>query len=327
MSLGLYDGIDYIMGKSSKGMGKGKGKSGKGKSGKSRKANSFDIVVTSAANNGNGAALRFDGSTGQFIGNYTSGIDLNDPRDIEVDVFDPSTVLINGGDDNVLRFDGKTGEYIETFIQRPNLNAGGSVFGPDQNYYAGSRSLVAILRFDGETGDFIDEFIDSTTINFPRGFVFGSDGNFYWGNGADPASGSGGGGILQYDGVTGALLNDAFIVDPELSVLDAIDGPDGNIWTTSEFPFRDPNGKGTVRIYNIDDGALLKVLDPGLDADGEPILAAPRGMRFGPDNNLYVSSTGTESVVRFDGETLEFIDTFIKFPNLNGQALNFVPSI
>ena len=49
-------------------------------------------------------------------------------------------------------------------------------------------------------------------------------------------------------------------------------------------------------------------------------------MGFGPDGNLYVSSTGTSSVLRFDGTTGEFMDVFIEFSQLNGQALNFVPS-
>ncbi|MDY7024601.1 MAG: hypothetical protein SWJ54_25180, partial [Cyanobacteriota bacterium] len=144
----------------------------------------FDVVVTSAANNGNSAALQFDGLTGRFIGEFPIGGSLTDPRDIVLDVIDPSTVLINSGDDNVLRFQASNGTFIESFIEFPNLNGGGAVFGPDDNYYIGARSLSAILRFNGQTGEFIDEFIPSEAVDFPRGFVFGSDQNFYLGNGA-----------------------------------------------------------------------------------------------------------------------------------------------
>ncbi|MEB3282458.1 MAG: hypothetical protein VKK42_26420 [Lyngbya sp.] len=287
----------------------------------------FDIVVTSAANNGNSAALRFDGLTGRFIGEFPIGGGLTDPRDIVLEPPDQSTVLINSGDDNVLRFQASDGTFINSFIEFPNLNGGGAVFGPDENYYVGARSLGAILRFNGETGEFIDEFIPSEAVDFPRGFVFGLDGNFYLGNGADPATGTGGGSINQYDGLTGELINSNFVNDPELSPLDVINGLDGNLYVSSEFPFGSDEATGTVRVYDIDDGTLLNVLNAGVDERGEVLLAAPRGIGFGPDNHLYVSSTGTGSLVRFDGTTGEFIDVFIEFPNLNGQALNFVPSI
>ncbi|NET25583.1 hypothetical protein [Okeania sp. SIO1I7] len=286
----------------------------------------FDVVVTSAANNGNDAAIRFDGLTGRLIGEFPNGGGLTDPRDIVQEIDESNTVLINGGNDNVLRFDATTGNFIETFIEFPELNGGGAVFGPDNNYYVGARSLGSIVRFNGQTGDFIDEFIPSELVDFPRGFVFGSDGNFYLGNGADPATGGGGGTVIQYDGLTGEVLNPNFVNDPELSPLDVINGLDGNIYVSSEFPFGQDDSVATVRVYDVDTGALLDVLDAGLDAEGTPILDAPRGLGFGPDGNLYASSTGTGSVVRFDGATGDLIDVFIEFPQLNGQALNFVPA-
>lgn len=286
----------------------------------------FDVVVTSAANNGNNAALRFDGLTGRLIGEFPNGGELTDPRDIVQTIDESNTVLINSGNDDVLRFDATTGNFIETFTEFPELNGGGAVFGPDNNYYVGARSLGAILRFNGQTGDFIDEFIPSELVDFPRGFVFGSDGNFYLGNGADPTTGGGGGTVIQYDGLTGEVLNSNFVNDPELSPLDVINGLDGNIYVSSEFPFGQENSVGTVRVYDIDAGVLLDVLDAGVDAEGVPRLDAPRGLGFGPDGNLYTSSTGTGSVVRFDGATGDFIDVFVDFPQLNGQALNFIPA-
>ena len=286
----------------------------------------FDVVVTSAANNGNDAAIRFDGLTGRLIGEFPNGGELTDPRDIVQEIDGSNTVLINGGNDNVLRFDATTGNFIETFIEFPELNGGGAVFGPDNNYYVGARTLGSIVRFNGQTGDFINEFIPSELVDFPRGFVFGSDGNFYLGNGADPATGGGGGTVIQYDGLTGQVLNPNFVNDPELSPLDVINGLDGNIYVSSEFPFGQDDSVATVRVYNVETGALLDILDAGLDAEGVPILDAPRGLGFGPDGNLYASSTGTGSVVRFDGATGDLIDVFIEFPQLNGQALNFVPA-
>src|SRR5262249_49590763 len=40
-------------------------------------------------------------------------------------------------------------------------------------------------------------------------------------------------------------------------------------------------------------------------------LSSPTGLAFGPDGNLYVASTGTSEVLRYNGMTGEFQDVFI----------------
>lgn len=40
-------------------------------------------------------------------------------------------------------------------------------------------------------------------------------------------------------------------------------------------------------------------------------LQAPRGMKVGPDGNLYISSSRTDEVLRYNAETGEFIDVFV----------------
>lgn len=285
-----------------------------------------DLVVTSAANNGNNQVLRFDGQTGRLLGQFTVGGGVTDPRDILLRESGGEVVYVNSGDNRVLTYNSTTGAFLGTFASFPNLNPGGSVFGPDGNYYVGARSLRTIVRFNGQTGEFIDNFIPPNLVAFPRGFTFGLNGNLYLGNGADPTTGSGGGTILKFNGQTGEVLNANFVSDPELSPLDLITGPDGDIYVSSEFPFGNDNSVGTVRRYDSQTGELLAVLDAGVDEQGRPRLSRPRGIGFGPDNNLYVSSTGTGSVVRFNGTTGQFIDVFAEYPNLNGQALAFVPS-
>ncbi len=46
-------------------------------------------------------------------------------------------------------------------------------------------------------------------------------------------------------------------------------------------------------------------------AAGAGGLRAPTGLTFGPDGNLYVSSSGTNQVLRFDGQTGAFLDVFV----------------
>lgn len=309
---------------------------------------SFDIVVTSGGFNGGiGQALRFS-DTGAFRGALPQTGRLTDPRDIIVRIPDPRSIATDGlpsegevlvvnGLDNVARFDfdgTALGNIVEPFetVNPVNdevtpLNAGGMVIGPDGNLYLGGRSFAALLRFDIATGAFIDFFVEaSADVAFPRGFVFSADGSLlFLGNGADPATGGGGGEIQAYDGTTGAPVDLAFVTDPELSPLDVILGLDDNIYVSSEFPFGSPDAVSTVRVYDSETGALLQVLDAGSDADGNPTMQAPRGMGFGPDGDLYVSSTGNGRVLRFDGDSGAFLGIAIEFPGLNGQALTFLP--
>ncbi len=56
--------------------------------------------------------------------------------------------------------------------------------------------------------------------------------------------------------------------------------------------------------------ATYQVPDVLVDSD-EGGLWSPRGMVFGPDGNLYVSSSDTDSVLRYDGTTGTFIDEFV----------------
>jgi streptogramin lyase len=289
-----------------------------------RAENLWDVLVTSAGTNGNSAVLRFDGRSGQAIGTYGCAGGIVDPRDIVPKPPLGGVLYVNNGNDSVLKFRSRTGEFLGIFTSYPNLNPGGSVFGPDGNYYVGARSLRAILRFDGSSGAFLDNYIPPGLVAFPRGFTFAPNGKFYLGNGADPATGSGGGTILEFDGKTGALTNPNFVDDASLSPLDVIVGPDKNLYVSSEFPFGSANSVGSVHYYSTKTGKLLGVLDAGTDAQGRPRLSRPRGLGFGPDGNLYVSSTGTGTVVRFNGKTKAFIDVFAQYPNLNGQALTFV---
>jgi outer membrane protein assembly factor BamB len=48
-----------------------------------------------------------------------------------------------------------------------------------------------------------------------------------------------------------------------------------------------------------------------LISDGAGGLDRPKGMTIGPDGNLYLSSSNTDSVLRYDIETGAFIDTFV----------------
>jgi WD40 repeat protein len=282
-----------------------------------------EVLVSSAATGGNNQVLRFSGKTGRFLGVFTCGRNADDPRGMRQRPPNKAVIYINSANDEVLAYSAVSGEFLGVFAQFSGLNGGAGVFGPDFNYYVGSRTLQSIVRFDGKTGAFIDNFVSLGTVKFVRGFDFASDGNLYIANGAPPGPNSGGT-ILQVDGKTGDILNPHFVEDSQLAPLDLVIGPDGQIYVSSEFPFGQTNSHGTVRRYDPATGKLTAVFDAGNNDRGKPLLSRPRGLFFAPDGLLYVSSPGTDSVVRFNWQTGQFVDSFIHYAQLNGQAVSVI---
>lgn len=117
-----------------------------------------DLFVSDPTNN---VIKRYDGNTGAFIGNFTSGMPLNRPRGI----------LFNGGhlyvanelSDNVLRFNASTGAYEDTFIPAggPMTRPTQLTFGPDGHLYVLGRNAIGstIFRFNGASGAYNEEFV------------------------------------------------------------------------------------------------------------------------------------------------------------------------
>lgn len=305
----------------------------------------FDVIASSGlTGGGRGEVLRFSGATGEFLGSFVGPEDgINDPRDIVRDTSpggDPATYFVNAGnfppspkpDNDRVVVVAKDGSVVRTAFDFSEtgsgfVDPGGAVFGPNGNYFAGSRAQGTVLEFDPSTGNFVGSVFEPGVIDGGiRGFVFGNDGTLFIGNGANPFTGVGGGGLVAVlpDGTISTLVDAD--QDPALSPLDVILSPDGDqLVVSSQFPFGDgAAAAATIRTYDIETGELLTVLDPGLDDDGQPLFSAPRGLGFGPDGLLYASSTGNGRILRFDLGTAMFIDVFAEVDGLNGQALEFV---
>jgi len=97
-------------------------------------------------------------------------------------------------------------------------------------------------------------------VPFPRGFGFGPDGRLYLASGTVPAGG-GDNTILVFDR-DGTLCTPRLVTDHELSPLDLIVTPDGNVVVTSEWPFGAPDAVTGVREYDPVTGQLVRVLTP-----------------------------------------------------------------
>lgn len=70
---------------------------------------------------------------------------------------------------------------------------------------------------------------------------------------------------------------------------------------------------GNVHVYDACSGAFERLLDD------QHRLNGPQAIRRGPDGLIYVASEGNGKVLRYRGDTLEFVDTFIS------EAASFHP--
>jgi streptogramin lyase len=211
-------------------------------------------------NNKDNNVLRYDGTTGAFLGDFADSGQLTDPRGV---VFgrDGNLYVADGdGPGRVLRYDGQTGAFLDTFVP---LSSGGlshpssMLFGPDGNLYVMDTGDSEILRFQGLTGKspgaFIDTFVTpgSGGMHQSVGMAFGPDGNLYVANSF--ANDSTSGGILRYNGKTGKFM-DTFIApgsDGLLKPLTIVFGPGGDLFVgsadTHDLTVADPHTSTVLR--------------------------------------------------------------------------------
>src|SRR5262249_44364115 len=129
------------------------------------------------------------------------------------------------------------------------------------------------------------------------------------------------------DGATGDLLarvtlpRDIFGHIAPLGICGMTFGPDGLLYAHQpQFPSPNVPGDSITRY----DPQTLAFLGVFVNQDSRILSNETQKPRFGPDGNLYVpTSLGT--VVRYDGTTGSFIDTFLPNVGASTTDLGFAP--
>jgi len=275
------------------------------------------LVVTSAAGangNGYGTLLAFD-LAGEPLGPFSADDRIADPRGLAIDR-EKRLLYLNSGSNRVLALD-EHGNVIRDTGPIEALNPGGGAFGPDGRYYVGLRGARTLLALPVGLDSAGELFLPRHVVPFPRGFGFARDGRLFLASGTGP-NGEGENTIIAF-APNGTLQLSWRVSDPHLSPLDLTIAPSGNIVVSSEFPFGALEASTSVREYDPADGHLVRVLS----ADNVASLRKPRGLRFGPDGNLYC--VAEEEVVAFDYATGRCLGAAVRLPRLNGQAIAFFP--
>lgn len=186
--------------------------------------------------------LRYDDTTGAFLGIFATGLPNDRPLGMTVGADGNLYVGTNNFgppfQSFIRRFDGQTGEFIDTFASGGGLlDPGHLVFGPDGNLYVASFGGTApnskVIRYNGITGAYIDDFVPvgSGGLSGAEGLVFGPDGNLYVLNSSGTTLE-----VLRFDGLTGAFIDvfvNAFSGGSDGSSL--VFGRDGNLYVTTAY--------------------------------------------------------------------------------------------
>ncbi len=274
------------------------------------------IIVSSAAGangNGYGKLLAFD-HNGKPLGVFGDDDRIADPRGLAVDRHE-GLLFVNSGADRVLALD-IDGKVARDTGAIEGLNPGGGNFGPDGRYYIGLRSARTVMAFSPALHAVGEYVLPLAVVPFPRGFAFGHDGRLFLASGVGP-NGKGDNEVVAF-AAGGFAQPLQLVADPELSPLDLIIAPNGNILVSSEHPFGSPDAVTSIREYDIANGRLVRVFS----ASGVAQFQRPRGLRLGQDGNLYC--VAQDEVVAFDFTAGKCLGPVVRFSRLHGQALIFL---
>ena len=222
---------------------------------------------------GNGAVLRYNGTTGAFIDAFVAPSGGLFPSDV---VFGPDGNLYVGnailGGTLVMRYNGTTGASLGAFVTSGSGGIGacdGFTFGPDNNLYLVGRTVGGaphngVLRYNGTTGAFMSAFVPSGSggLSTPRALRFAPDGNLDVSSFVSDQ-------VLRYNGTTGAPLGSATIGGGLDGPEGLAFGPDGNLYVADFTP-------DNVLRYNASTAAFMGIFASGSGLD------APARLVFQP---------------------------------------------
>jgi DNA-binding beta-propeller fold protein YncE len=273
------------------------------------------LLVTSASGangNGYGALLAFD-QDGMPLAPFSDDKRIVDPRGLASEP--ASGLLFLNSAERVLALD-SSGKVVRDTGVIAGLNPGGGILGPDGRYYVGLRDARTILALPPTLKSLGEHILPRSIAPFPRGFGFNTEGKLFLASGVGP-DGKGDNTIVAFSADRTRSVR--VVEDPELSPLDLIVAPNGNLLVASEHPFGAPDAVTTVREYDPESGRLVRVFSASRLAE----FRRPRGLRFGADGYLYC--VAQDEVVAFDLTSGRCLGAVVRLARLFGQALAFFP--
>lgn len=283
------------------------------------------VFVTSYAND---SVMRYDESTGDpapadgqqgafFVHPQTCGLSVP----LGIILTPDGDIVVSGGEDNrVIRFDGNDGTCRGDLVDQGSGGLSiptGMIFSPDHSFFyvlSNFNNRVIRYDYDGQSGSNPIQLVSGSELGGPAGIVFGPDGYLY-------ISSLNNNDVLRYDPITGAPVPapgqaGALFVSPGSGGLSrpggVVFGPDGNVYVASQNTDSIMRYDGTTGDPLPADGQDGATFVPS----GSGGMTRPAGLVFGPGadtdlRDIYVVSSNTDNILRFDGTTGDFVAEFI----------------
>ncbi len=208
---------------------------------------------------GNRHILKFDRDTGNFLGNFTSGYDLDNPTKMTLG---PDSLLYisqwGPAKNKVVRFDFATGAFVNEFTETDLNQACGHAWDADGNLYVASYGSADVRKFDAN-GKFLGVFTEARRLRGAVNLWFGESNDLFV---VDWILGS----VLHFDGQTGRFKSN--FITGMLNTEGFVFGPDSSLYLCDW-------SRNTINRYDRS-GRLLGIFANSGD------MRAPNSVAFGP---------------------------------------------
>lgn len=127
---------------------------------------------------GNSAIKKYDGETGAYLGNFTTGYALDNPT--KTTIWKDSLIYVSQwgvSQNKIVRFDLKTGAFVDEFTKTGIANGDGHAWDAFDNLYVAQffdGQNGRVLKFD-TNGNFVEIFVSSTILQGPVNLWFNDD--------------------------------------------------------------------------------------------------------------------------------------------------------